>query len=166
MGIMALKKELKVEINIPPGIQKDSKGSWGKKKHPISIAGSTEAVDRAKEVLNDIVYYGHHPITHEGVVHEELEIGEWQYAYIIGPKGSEMRHIQNSFKVTVNIPRDNYKDTGANPNVLVVGLPNDVERAKKHIEKIIYNAENNQGGRGREDKAMGDDRDQNDEVDA
>merc|ERR1712113_651433 len=144
--IMKLKQELKVEINIPQGITKDSKGSWGKKKYPVTIAGSSEAVEKAKEVLNDIVYYGHHPLTHEGVIHEELEIEEWCYKFIIGPKGSEMRHIQNSFKVTVNIPRNNFKDTGACPNLLIVGLAHDVEKAKKHIEKVIYNAENDIGG--------------------
>merc|ERR1712176_1512637 len=135
--IMELKKELKVEINIPQGIQKDSKGTWGKKKYPLSIAGSNENVDKAKEVIGDIVYYGHHPITHPGVVHEEMEIEEWTYRFIIGPKGSEMRHIQNSFKVNVNIPRDNYRDTGSNPNLLIVGEAGDVARAKKHIEKVI-----------------------------
>merc|ERR1719277_593548 len=164
--IMELKKELKVEINIPTGIQKDSKGTWGKKKYPLSIAGSNENVDKAKEVIGDIVYYGHHPITHPGIVHEEMEIEEWTYRFIIGPKGSEMRHIQNSFKCAVNIPRDNYRDTGSNPNLLIVGEAHNVSRCKKHIEKIIYNAENNPGGNGREDKAMGDDRDNNDEIDA
>merc|ERR1719277_1895475 len=163
--IMELKKELKVEINIPQGIQKDSKGSWGKKKYPLSIAGSNENVDKAKEVIGDIVYYGHHPITHEGIVHEEIEIEEWTYAFVIGPKGSEMRHIQNSFKVQVQIPRADYLVTGSNPNLLIVGEPQDVERARKHIEKVIYNGANNMGGKGREDKAMGDDRDNDDEVD-
>merc|ERR1712113_427328 len=163
--IMKLKAELGVEINIPQGITKDSKGSWGKKKYPLSIAGSTEKVEKAKEVINDIVYYTHHPITHEGVVHEELEIEEWTYRFLIGPKGSELRHIQNSFKVSVNIPRDNVRDTGSNPNVLVVGEQHNVEKAKKHIEKVLYNAEHDTGGRGREDKAMGDDRDNDDDVD-
>merc|ERR1712061_841215 len=160
-----IKQELKVEINIPQTIGKDAKGTWGKKKYPITIAGSTEAVEKAKEVINDIVYYKHHPITHEGVIHEEMEIEEWCWKFIIGPKGSEMRHIQNSFKVTVNIPRDNYKDTGCNPNVLIVGEQHNVEKAKKHIEKVLYAAEHDTGGRGREDKAMGDDRDNDDEVD-
>lgn len=161
--IMKLKSELGVEVTIPQGITKDSKGSWGKKKYPLTIAGSQEKVDKAKEVINDIVYYCHHPLTHEGVTHEELEVEEWTYRFLIGPKGSELRHIQNSFKVAVNIPRDNVKDTGSNPNVLVVGEQQNVERAKKHIEKVLWNAEHNQGGQGREDKAMGDERDNDDD---
>merc|ERR1712066_534403 len=136
------------------------------KKYPLTIAGSSDNVEKAKEVINDIVYFKHHPITHEGFTHEELEVEEWLWKFIIGPKGSEMCHIQNSFRVTVNIPRENYKDTGANPNVLIVGQEIDVERAKKHISKVLWNAENNPGGgRGREDAAMGDDRDNDDEVD-
>merc|ERR550525_1252 len=161
---MKIKQELKVEVNIPATPPKDSKG-WNKKKYPITIAGSSENAEKAKEVINDIVYYKHHPITHEGFTHEELEIEEWLWKFLIGPKGSEMRHIQNSFKVMVNIPRENWKDTGACPNVLVVGQEMDVERAKKHIQKILWNAENNPGGGGREDKAMGHDRDGDDEVD-
>merc|ERR1712190_556919 len=107
---------------------------------------------------NDIVYFRHHPITHPDVTHKEMEIEDWTYRFIIGPKGSEMRHIQNSFKVNVNIPRADY--------LVIVGLPTDVERARKHIEKVIWNGEHNMGGQGREDKAMGDDRDNDDEVDA
>jgi len=163
--IMKIKQELKVEIGIPATPPKDSKG-WAKKKYPITVAGSAEGVEKAKEVISDIVYYKHHPITHEGFVHEELEIEEWLWKFIIGPKGSEMRHIQNSFRVMVNIPRENWKDTGANPNVLIVGQEIDVERAKKHIQKVLWNAENNPGGgRGREDAAMGDERDNDDAVD-
>merc|ERR1719476_23668 len=162
---MKLKQELGVVVTIPEGITKEvsnqikSKGTWGKKKYPLTIAGSAEKVEKAKEVINDIVYYCHHPITHEGVAHEELEVDEWLYKFLIGPKGSELRHIQNSFKVAVNIPRDNVKDTGSNPNVLIVGEQHNVEKAKKHIEKVLYAAEHDTGGRGREDKAMGDDRD-------
>jgi hypothetical protein len=34
-------------------------------------------------------------------VHEELDVEEWAFRYIIGSKGSEMKHIQHNWKVTV-----------------------------------------------------------------
>ena len=34
-------------------------------------------------------------------VHEELEVENWALRYIIGSKGSEMKHIQHNWKVTV-----------------------------------------------------------------
>merc|ERR1739849_33250 len=65
-----------------------------------------QSVELGKEIINSIVDYGHHEITHPGFVHTEVEVEEWKYKYLIGTKGSEMRHIQNSFHVKVNIPRE------------------------------------------------------------
>lgn len=163
--IRKIKEELNVEINIPAA-SKDANGKWGKKKFPVSVAGSGDGVQTAKEVINDIVYFRHHKITHPDIVHADMEVEETYYRFIIGPKGSEMRHIQNSFKVDVNIPREGHQDTGACPNLLIVGMPDGVESAKAHIEKLIHNADNMKPA-AREDKPIDDERNKgDDEVDA
>mmetsp|Transcript_86175 Transcript_86175/g.164832 ORF Transcript_86175/g.164832 Transcript_86175/m.164832 type:complete len:491 (-) Transcript_86175:105-1577(-) len=145
--INLIKKECKVEVNMPQTADKDPKSN-PYKKLKISIAGGTEGVEKCKEVINSILQYGHHEITHPGLVHEELEIAEWQYAYIIGTKGSEMRHIQNNYKVKVNIPREQ----SMIQNVLVVGEPRDVQRASQYIWKTLE-AASQPRGRGAPDKA-------------
>jgi len=142
--IRKLKEELGVEINIPDvpgGKNADSK------KHKVSIAGSAVGVEKAKAVINDILMYYHHEITHPGQVHEEMEVADWAYRFIIGSGGSEMRHIQNNYKVRVMIPRE----TSANPKVVIVGEQDGVDRAKVYMEKLIWNAENKSKGRDKEE---------------
>merc|ERR1712137_675364 len=96
------------------------------------------------EVINDIAKYYHHEITHPGQVHEEMDdVEEEHYRFIIGPQGSQMRHIQNSYEVRVYIPRKdkNGKFTAGREKVLVVGEHESVSRATKYIRKQIENGE-------------------------
>ncbi|CAE8648461.1 unnamed protein product, partial [Polarella glacialis] len=146
--IKALKTELGVEISIPEVPKNAAPG----KKFKVSVAGSIAAVEKGKQVVLDIAMFGHSEATHPGVSHAEIEVPDWQYRFLIGKAGSELRHIQNNYKVKVNIPRDH----SACQNVVVVGLEGDVERAQVYIEKVLWNAENQSKGRDREDKTIGD----------
>jgi len=146
--IILLKKELNVEVNFP-----DTKNAKQNKKIKVPLAGRKEDVDKAKEVIESIVKYGHHEITHPGEVHDEVEVEEWCYAAIIGKKGSELRHIQNCFKCRVMIPRE----TSECKNVVVVGDPVGVPKAKAYIERTVYNfATGQRGGRERGEQAQDD----------
>jgi rRNA processing protein Krr1/Pno1 len=145
--IQEIKKQAKVEVDIPP-VPKNSPAG---KKYKVTLAGSKAGVALGKEILQHIAMYGHHPLTHPGVEHKVVEIEPWQYAYIIGSKGSEMRHIQNNYKVKVNIPRE----FSANQEVVVIGEPRDVERAIKYIEKLLEEGSQPRG-RGAPDKATDD----------
>eukprot|EP00927_Polykrikos_kofoidii_P022360 TRINITY_DN208_c0_g4_i1.p1 TRINITY_DN208_c0_g4~~TRINITY_DN208_c0_g4_i1.p1 ORF type:complete len:493 (+),score=124.79 TRINITY_DN208_c0_g4_i1:50-1528(+) len=141
--IMALKEQLKVEINIPktgpPG------GKW-----KVTIAGKQENVERAKQVITEIQTYYHSEVTHPGQVHEEIDVPAWAYAWIIGKAGSELRHIQNNYKVRVYIPREGVT---TNENVVIVGEKNDVPRASAYVQKILSGAADAAKGRDRQDKA-------------
>lgn len=143
--IKKIKEECKVEIDIPK-TDKDPKVN-PTKKIKISIAGAAEGVEKAKEVINSLILYGHHELTHPGVDHKEMAVESWQYSFIIGKGGSEMRHIQNNFKVKVNIPREH----SAIQNILIVGEPRDCERTVTYIEKLLEKAnEPRAGGRDKE----------------
>mmetsp|Transcript_41093 Transcript_41093/g.88679 ORF Transcript_41093/g.88679 Transcript_41093/m.88679 type:complete len:480 (+) Transcript_41093:99-1538(+) len=144
--VRAIKDKLKVEINF----QDVSKGST--KKGKVTLAGKTEDVEQAKQVINDIIMYQHHEITHPGWVHETVDVEEWAYRYIIGKAGSELKHIQHNWKVKVSIPRED----SAFKSVLVVGTPDSVMRAKAYIDKLVWNAENNAKGRDRQDNSAAD----------
>jgi rRNA processing protein Krr1/Pno1 len=143
--IQVIKKECKVEIDIPPV----PKGAPAGKKVKVSVAGGLAGVEQAKEIINSIALYSHHEVTHPGFAHAELEVEEWRYRFLIGKGGSEMRHIQNNYKVRVNIPREN---PGVD-KVLIVGEESDVARAVKYIEKILYEVNNEPKGRDKPEKA-------------
>jgi len=143
--IRKIKDELGVEVNIPqlpPGHSMTSS-----RKFKVGLAGAADKVEKAKSCINDIMMYGHSEITHPGVVHEDMDIESWAHRYIIGTKGSEMKHIQNNYKVKVNIPREH----SVNQGVCVIGEPQDVARAKVYIEKVIWNAQNQSRGRDKVD---------------
>ena len=103
---------------------------------------------KARDIISSIAANGYHPVTHPGFTHQEMEVEPWRYAFLIGKKGSEMRHIQNNYRVKVNIPREG----DANPNVVIVGEERDVARAITYIEKVLYESAEPKG-RGAADKA-------------
>eukprot|EP00415_Alexandrium_ostenfeldii_P000073 UN0073 len=139
--IRKIKDELGVAVKIPEAPKNPPAG----KKYKVTLAGSNEKVEKAKDVINDIMMYYHHPITHEGMTHEELEVAQWLFPFIIGKAGSELRHIQNNFKVKMNIPREH----SVNQKVVIVGDSVGVERAKTYVEKIMWKAEHEPRGRDR-----------------
>jgi len=147
--IREIKDKLGVEISIP---STPANATTAAKKYKVGLAGSTANVEKAKNVINDIVMYGHAEITHPGQVHEELEVDPWAYKYIIGKGGSELKHIQHNWKVKVSIPREH----SANQKVLIVGEADQVERAKTYVEKVLWNAEDASKGRDRSDNQGGD----------
>merc|ERR1719223_1292635 len=139
--IQVIKKELQVEIDVEPTPKVADGAKRVVTQVKVSIAGELENVEKAKDCIQSIVQFSHHEITHPGYSHAELEVEEYKYRFIIGKGGSEMRHIQNSFHVQVNIPRDGNKDD----KVLVVGETLSVEKAVKYITKILEEAEKPQG---------------------
>jgi len=143
--IKKIKEETKCEISMP---KTSGPPGSGPKRTMVTVAGKAENVEKTKEVINDIVMYYHHEITHPGHVHEELEIEEWNYRFIIGKAGSELRHIEKNYKVRVRIPRDETP----NRNVVVVGEKRDVDRGVAYIYNAIAKA-NEPRGRGASDKA-------------
>merc|ERR1719451_232466 len=121
--IQEIKKQAKVEVNIPAVPKNGPAG----KKYRVTLAGSKASVALGKEIINSIALYGHHELTHPGQAHKELEIEQWRFPFLIGSKGSELRHIQNNYKVKVNIPRE----FSANQNVVIVGEPRDIEAFRR-----------------------------------
>lgn len=141
--IRKMKEELGVEVSVPP-VPKNSKTS---KKYKVMIAGSAEKVERAKTAINNICMYYHDETTHPGEVHEEIAVEDWMYSYIIGRGGSETKHIQANFVVKMYIPRE----FSPNQNVVIVGEPNNVARAKAYVEKVLWKAEHEPRGRDKVD---------------
>lgn len=117
----------------------------------VMITGPKANVRQAKDVVYSIMQFYHHEITHPGVVHAEINVAEWQRQTLVGPKGSTIKHIQGNWSVNVCLPNEN----SLNGNTLIVGLPKNVDGAKRYILKILsdadevqasYEQENNLGG--------------------
>jgi hypothetical protein len=118
-----------VRLNVPQGVSRDEATSV-----KIGIAGPVEKVIQTKALIKQIANFYHSEITHPGVVHAELDdVPVSTYNLIIGPKGSEIRHIQGNFKVSVHIPNANSNCK----SLLVVGAPQNVEAATAYILKIV-----------------------------
>jgi len=143
--IKAMKTEFGVEVTIP----EVPKNAPAGKKFKVTLAGKKENVEAAQKAINNIAMYGYDEITHPGWGHEELEVPQWAYSFLIGKAGSELRHIQNNYKVKVNIPREH----SMCQSVVCVGEKDNVERAKQYVEKLLWNAENQSKGREKSDGA-------------
>ena len=127
--IKAIQEQLGIRMTVP-----SESASGNASTIKITVAGPKEKVVQAKAVVKEITQYYHSEITHPGFIHEELEdVPASAYNIIIGPKGSEIRHIEGNFKVSVHIPNPNT----VTQNVLVVGLPRNVEGAAAYIRKIV-----------------------------
>jgi len=145
--IKAFKSEMNVEVTIPE-VPKNAINQ--QKKYKVTLAGKADDVRKAKEVVESIKTYGYHELTHPGQTHEEIEVEAWAYKYLIGKAGSELRHIQNNYKVKVNIPREH----SICQNVVVVGGVGDVARAKDYIDNLMWKAHNAPAGRQGQDAAI------------
>lgn len=130
--IRALNNHTGVKITVPAAAK--TPGPDGRiPKVKIGLAGQREKVSLTRALIKELTKYYVTPITHPGQTYAELDIPKSYYNYIIGSKGSEIKHIQNNYKVSVHIPDAD----SVNPNIVVVGTPEAVEQTKKHIEKVI-----------------------------
>jgi hypothetical protein len=102
-------------------------------KVKIVLAGTKDKVAIARGLILDLCKYYYTPVTHPGVTHLEMDISPHYYNYVIGSKGSEIKHIQANYKVTVYIPN---AET-ANQNLLIVGEASNLQNAEKHIQRLI-----------------------------
>jgi len=130
--IQAVQSKLGVKLSVPD----TSKGNMGAKKVvKVTVAGPKDGVAKAKEVVKSLVVHHYHALTHPGTTHCEVDVPEAMYSIVIGPRGSSIKHIQNSYLVKVHIPRD-----GDGSAVTVIGSAGRVKQAKKHILAIVANA--------------------------
>jgi len=131
--IKKIQDTFKVKLNIPDTSNRDASIT----KIRITVAGMKEQVALAKNVIREITQLFYSSVTHPDTTHVELDVAPETYSLIIGTKGSEIRHIQSNFKVSVHIP--NSETTFE--KVLIVGTAVAVEKAKAYILKMILKHE-------------------------
>merc|ERR1711865_79615 len=126
--IRAMEDTLGVKLTIP-------KTEWNPKTIQIGnqvptcrvgIAGDDpKQVKLAKQVIKDICNYHYHEITHPGMSHQEVYVPQEFFHCVIGPRGSEIKHIRGNYHVEVYMP----SSESVSENVVCVGRPNDVEKS-------------------------------------
>ena len=141
VSIRAIQESTGVHLRVPSGV---TRGDAQPVK--IDVAGQREKVVAAKALIKELCKFRHHPVTHPGSMHIEMEVPAQYHSYIIGAKGSEIRHIQANFKVAVHIPNEHTHCKG----VLIVGERAGCEAAERYIKKIVDQAIQRQKDRDKE----------------
>lgn len=121
----------------------------------VGIAGDIPAnVKQAKQVIKDICAYHHHPITHPGLIHQEVYVPQEFFHCVIGTRGSEIKHIRGNYKVEVYMPSN--ESWCVTENVVCVGKSDDVEKAISYI-KLLMDRDSELREQKYSDDAYGDD---------
>lgn len=136
-NIKAIQEKLQVRVTIPPTPVLNNKSDNKVTNVKIAVSGQKESVIKTKALIKELVQFYHTPITHPGYEHVEMDVEPQYFNYIIGAKGSEIKHIQGNFKVSVHVPSTD----SVCKNLLIVGLPNNIEGARKYVLKIIDNVD-------------------------
>jgi polyribonucleotide nucleotidyltransferase len=129
-NIRAIQDFTGVKLVIPPVARNETEPV------KITVAGPKDKVQQAKDLINEITRVYCTSVTHPGSTHLEMDVPTQMYNYIIGSRGSEIKHIQGNFKVSVHIPNGD----SVNKNVVIVGSLAGVQGAQKYIQKIIDQA--------------------------
>ena len=132
--IQAIQKTLSVKITIPPTDWKPNrKDAMVVKPALVGIAGSKDNAKTAKAVIQSLVKYHHHEITHPGMIHEEVHVPREFFHCVIGIRGSEIKHIRGNYKVDLYMPNED----SVSENVLVVGRQANVDKAISYIQLLM-----------------------------
>lgn len=134
-NIQAIQNALNIKITIPKTDWKPNTPQIGRKAPTckVGLAGSQESVKTAKETLQRLIDYHHTEITHPGMIHEEVYVPQEFFHCVIGPRGSEIKHIRGNYKVETYMPTED----SVTENVVVVGKPTQVEKAVKYIQLLM-----------------------------
>lgn len=132
--IRAIQDNTNTKFYVPPDVPKEEKQTHKR----IHIAGPKDKVAIAKDLVKELMTFYHTTVTHPGFVHEEMQVDPTLYNHIIGARGSEIKHIQNNFKVSVYIPNAD----SITKNVLIVGTRASCDGAVRYIQQKIIDQAN------------------------
>mmetsp|Transcript_11332 Transcript_11332/g.16643 ORF Transcript_11332/g.16643 Transcript_11332/m.16643 type:complete len:452 (+) Transcript_11332:99-1454(+) len=132
--IQAIQSALDVKLTIPSTDWKPNAPKVGKVKLcQVGIAGSKEHSKEAKAVIQSLVRWHHHEITHPGLIHEQVDVPQEFYHCVIGTRGSEIKHIRGNFNVEMFMPNED----SVTDSIIVVGKQSNVDRAITYIQTLI-----------------------------
>jgi hypothetical protein len=121
-------RHTRTQIGLPSVHDGDLNGSA-----TIKISGiKAEDVLKAKEIIEDIVLFHCHPVTHPELIYMQMEVPQKYHGRILGPRGAHVARLEVEFKVRVFMP------TQQQANLVVVGDSEDnVARCLDAIEDVM-----------------------------
>ena len=132
--IRSVQDKLGVKLTIPPTDWNPKMRGIKTKEVRVGIAGPKEACVKAKACLQSLVRYHHHEVTHPGLIHQEVNVPSEFLHCVVGPRGSEIRHIRGNYGCDVYVPDE---DSYVEDNVIVVGRRTMVDKAIVHIMNLM-----------------------------
>lgn len=131
--IQAIQKTLQVKITIPSTDWAPNNRKGVFPNAFVGIAGTKDNAKAAKAVIQSLVKYHHHEMTHPGMIHDEVYVPSEYFHCVIGVRGSEIKHIRGNYKVDMYMPNDD----SITENVLVVGMRANVDKAMSYIQLLM-----------------------------
>ncbi|XP_022093926.1 far upstream element-binding protein 1-like isoform X2 [Acanthaster planci] len=113
-----------------------------------TLMGTPEAVQRAKQELDNIIYNSKEAVT------EQLMIKANKVGLVIGKKGETIRKLMEQSGARMMMIQDSTANTGMEKPLKITGDPSQVERAKELISELLdkqqqeYNNSVGGGGQG------------------
>merc|ERR1719440_1803942 len=98
------------------------------------VAGNADDVEKAAQVISEILDFGFSPVTHPGTERKQMKIDQFQKPFVIGKKGVEIKKVKDQFNVKVDIPQDLDIMT-------IMGQSGDVRMAQEHIVMLLDTVE-------------------------
>lgn len=98
----------------------------------ISISGPEAGCRRAQAAIDQLVAKGYCDLTHAGTVDTLVDVPENKRGIVIGPKGSNLKALQERLGVKINFP-----EKGSEDGVTIVGEAEAIKKAAAAIKMLV-----------------------------
>lgn len=98
----------------------------------ISISGPEVGCRRAQAAIDQLVAKGYCDLTHAGTVDQVVDVPENKRGIVIGPKGANLKAMQEKLGVKINFP-----EKGSEDGVSIVGEAEAIKKAAAAIKMLV-----------------------------
>lgn len=127
-NIKIITSETGAKINMP---DRDSDSNI------VTITGSSEAVQQAKNAIQQLMDKGFSDITHANHTMASITVHRDSIGTLLGPRGATIKKIQEECKVKINVPRSNDELI----ECTLVGEASDIVDCRIRIEAMLVEPE-------------------------
>jgi rRNA processing protein Krr1/Pno1 len=107
-------------------------------KAVINISGKLEQITNAKLAIMSLLDQGYSEYTHPGWVTEEYDFQPEYLGRLIGPGGSKIKELQQTYNVKIDTPK---REDVKQDIIVIKGKPSSIEEAKEAIAELTVNQE-------------------------
>lgn len=134
----------RTQITVPTVNDSDVNGQT-----TIKISGArAEDVNKAKEIIEEIVLVHCHPLTHPELTYMQMEVPQKYHGRILGSRGAHALLLEQEHKVRIYMP------SAVQPNLVVTGESEEnVARCLDAIEDIMDDVDKKDAARAEEEAA-------------